>query len=401
MTQPPQARHNADLLHFLDNGPPPDSTENKPLAPASQEQHTRSPLARGRYGPGKRDPWIQLKWAVFVVFGLAVWSFYVVVGRCRSWCLGGLRNTVAALRMELPESHHRPSRLCYRPSPPLPASYPPPPEPADQGPDPSMLAPAFNLATDAVGNAYPDGTHVPTDAHREEAPKKGVRDWREVQRPVPSVDFGPRWCRFCEINKPDRTHHCRHCGTCVLQFDRQCVGWANHKFFMLFNFWTLLYCLYIMIFLIVTEVKSTNTDGQVIGLIAVAAVFGLFTGVMGSSHVELILSARTTVETFRGREQHERENDALQREYGYFWHNMEKRKARKHWKEQWGGSAVDSRWAVGTKRQRWEQEMGKPILGWILPIGRAQGNGIHFDTNPRFGPNGEWLMKKDWPQGVV
>lgn len=52
-------------------------------------------------------------------------------------------------------------------------------------------------------------------------PKKGVKDWREVQRPVPRVEYVPRWCRFCEIVKPDRTHHCRHCGTCVMQFDRE------------------------------------------------------------------------------------------------------------------------------------------------------------------------------------
>lgn len=51
--------------------------------------------------------------------------------------------------------------------------------------------------------------------------RKEVTDWREVQRPVPRVEIGPRWCRFCQINKPDRTHHCRHCGTCVSQFDRK------------------------------------------------------------------------------------------------------------------------------------------------------------------------------------
>jgi hypothetical protein len=55
--------------------------------------------------------------------------------------------------------------------------------------------------------------------------KKGKRGDLEsgdqLQRPVPRVEFGPRWCRFCEINKPDRTHHCRHCGTCVMAFDRE------------------------------------------------------------------------------------------------------------------------------------------------------------------------------------
>lgn len=68
---------------------------------------------------------------------------------------------------------------------------------------------------------------------------------RYVRRPNPVVNLGPRWCQHCKIIKPDRTHHCRHCGTCVLQFDREswllatltldhclwigrCVGWNNH-----------------------------------------------------------------------------------------------------------------------------------------------------------------------------
>lgn len=46
-------------------------------------------------------------------------------------------------------------------------------------------------------------------------------DWREIERPVPQVSTNKRWCPHCEIIKPDRTHHCRHCGTCVMQFDRE------------------------------------------------------------------------------------------------------------------------------------------------------------------------------------
>lgn len=43
---------------------------------------------------------------------------------------------------------------------------------------------------------------------------------RYVPRPNPIANLGPRWCQHCKIIKPDRTHHCRHCGTCILQFDR-------------------------------------------------------------------------------------------------------------------------------------------------------------------------------------
>ena len=35
---------------------------------------------------------------------------------------------------------------------------------------------------------------------------------------------------------------------------------------------------------------------------------------------------------------------------------------------------------------------------FLVPLGRAAGDGLHFQANPRFGPNGEWLQKKDWPK---
>lgn len=104
------------------------------------------------------------------------------------------------------------------------------------GPDPSTLAPVANLmsvalhqarsgqdsATTLAGRPSEDVGLVTAAGKQKRADRKDVTDWREVQRPVPRVEVGPRWCRFCQINKPDRTHHCRHCGTCVSQFDREC-----------------------------------------------------------------------------------------------------------------------------------------------------------------------------------
>ncbi|GMK59485.1 hypothetical protein CspeluHIS016_0800910 [Cutaneotrichosporon spelunceum] len=61
---------------------------------------------------------------------------------------------------------------------------------------------------------------------------------------------GPRWCRKCDAWKPDRCHHCRSCRQCVLKMDHHCpwldncVGYHNHKSFVLFTTYTCFMALY-------------------------------------------------------------------------------------------------------------------------------------------------------------
>ncbi|KAH3681532.1 hypothetical protein WICPIJ_007513 [Wickerhamomyces pijperi] len=52
-----------------------------------------------------------------------------------------------------------------------------------------------------------------------------------------------RWCKKCEGYKPERSHHCKTCGICVLKMDHHCpwtancVGFANMPHFMRFLLW--------------------------------------------------------------------------------------------------------------------------------------------------------------------
>lgn len=97
------------------------------------------------------------------------------------------------------------------------------------GPDPSEFAPVANALSNAMQTTVPNESSSSVTLGVATTPGKTGNDTRtktgklldEVERPVPRVTPGPRWCRHCEINKPDRTHHCRHCGTCVMQFDRE------------------------------------------------------------------------------------------------------------------------------------------------------------------------------------
>nr|ODO04468.1 vacuolar protein [Cryptococcus depauperatus CBS 7855] len=338
---------------------------------------------------GKPKWWIQRKFVIFIVFGLVVWSFYVVVGRActpiiRKRSSSGMRRSIGAgvlaafillwllfvwsyVTMITTAPGYARDYIEKSPAPD-PSNYSKPQnsnvspiQNEGAGPDPSVLAPTINLANEAVDQWHPNPSSAPfmNLSATQKASKKSkakVRNWREVERPVPFVEYVPRWCQFCEIVKPDRTHHCRHCGTCVLQFDHhcvwigQCVGWSNHKFFIIFNFWTAVYCFYIMIFLIIVAAKSKNADGQIIGLTAVG---------------------RTTVESFATRDQRERESAVLQKEYGFFWHNLEKRKVRKKWEMEWGGSTVDGRYKFGSKMDMWRTEMGDSPLGWICELYNA------------------------------
>ncbi len=67
-----------------------------------------------------------------------------------------------------------------------------------------------------------------------------------LYHPLPDDTF----CHKCDINRPPRSHHCRVCEVCVLEYDHHCpwvngcIGYNNYRNFVLLIFYIMLGCWY-------------------------------------------------------------------------------------------------------------------------------------------------------------
>lgn len=83
-------------------------------------------------------------------------------------------------------------------------------------------------------------------------------------------DGQERFCKKCQFRKPDRTHHCSSCRTCVLKMDHHCpwlvncLGLRNYKAFLLFLIYTSLFCIvcfFVSVHLVFDQVFSSGAGG--------------------------------------------------------------------------------------------------------------------------------------------
>ena len=54
----------------------------------------------------------------------------------------------------------------------------------------------------------------------------------------------------------------------------------------------------------------------------------------------------------------------------------------------------------GAWRTNMEQALGASMLLWVLPLGQPPNEGLDFPMNPRFGPDGIWRKREQWPSGL-
>ncbi|CRH00382.1 palmitoyltransferase, putative [Plasmodium relictum] len=179
-----------------------------------------------------------------------------------------------------------------------------------------------------------------------------------------------RYCKWCCKYKPDRTHHCRVCKTCVLKMDHHCpwiyncVGWKNHKYFML----SLIYCCITSIFVSITmfnSVKETIKNrkipfGEMLLLLfgeTLNSILALIVTCFLIFHIWLMIKAMTTIEFCEKQTNYQNQSYSKYYNKGIYG----------NFKDVFGDS---------------------PFL-WFLPIDNRRGDGINFVKGYNQGYNEE------------
>ncbi|CAE6345764.1 unnamed protein product [Rhizoctonia solani] len=226
------------------------------------------------------------------------------------------------------------------------------------------------------------------------------------QTPVLADEY--RYCARDKLMKPMRTHHCRLCATCVLQYDHhcpwigQCVGAYNRKFFVNFTFWSTWFTAWVFGTLLADLIVDSRNisyqlDGQEIAVIALAGLFTMFTASLTAGHTRLLIINATTVESLGFSRTKEKDKASLEMAFS-FWHCREKHQTRKRWDQEWGRVEREGNlWWLENARTNWEQVMGHKVYEWFLPIGKSPNNGMNYPVNPRHDPDGRWRPRSQWP----
>mmetsp|Transcript_4566 Transcript_4566/g.13130 ORF Transcript_4566/g.13130 Transcript_4566/m.13130 type:complete len:405 (+) Transcript_4566:157-1371(+) len=144
-----------------------------------------------------------------------------------------------------------------------------------------------------------------------------------VEDPPQQPRKGRRLCRRCNSFKPKRAHHCSICKRCIIKMDHHCpwvnncVGIGNHKYFLLFIFYTCLSCVYSLTLIGMRFFDCMGRHGHIrthhitcldkpsqlmniLGLFIEAILFGLFTSCMMFDQAGVVMTKMTHIDRLKG-----------------------------------------------------------------------------------------------------
>eukprot|EP00347_Sterkiella_histriomuscorum_P002812 403366711 len=164
-----------------------------------------------------------------------------------------------------------------------------------------------------------------------------------------------RYCDLCNQLKPPRAHHCSICQQCVMRMDHHCpwvgncVGLNNHKFFILFLFYTSIASFQVFLLMLFNREEGQSLsqhfmqmqkDSPVMITFSLSISFACATAGMLGFHIYLILKNNSTIEL-----------DKLQ---GWNVYNQ-------------------------GHKNNWAQVFGENWMTWLIPVEpKRTVNGIHY-----------------------
>jgi len=172
-----------------------------------------------------------------------------------------------------------------------------------------------------------------------------------------------RACKWCSKYKPDRCHHCRVCRQCILRMDHHCpwiyncVGFKNHKYFILLIFYSTIDCHIIgwsMGSTLGAAIGEPTTEFLDLFLLlfgqSLTCVMGFLVTVFLGFHIWLMLKAMTTIE-FCEKSMKKGGYDTSVYDCGYL--------------------------------QNIKLVLGDNPILWLLPCSPPSGSGLNFTSSPR------------------
>ncbi|UNI22408.1 Protein S-acyltransferase [Purpureocillium takamizusanense] len=151
---------------------------------------------------------------------------------------------------------------------------------------------------------------VPPDANPD---SPGLEAFYSKDAFVCEVDGRPKWCSDCRQWKPDRAHHSSELGRCVRKMDHLCpwvggmVSETSFNFFAQFTMYTTCFCSVCVAIgaycLKLQNDEERPTDGWVIAVIVLSAVFTFFAFAMALTSLRFIFTNITNIDILRKRQQ--------------------------------------------------------------------------------------------------